>query len=70
MINNLNNIYYLSFSFLKLDIFILYISYAIPKTPIPFPHQAPQPTHSCFLALAFPCTGACDLCNGLSLMAN
>ena len=28
-----------------------------PKSPIPTPHPAPQPTHSCFLPLAFPCTG-------------
>ena len=32
-----------------------------PKSPIPSPCPAPQPTHSCFLALAFPCTGAYDL---------
>ena len=31
------------------------------KVPIPSPHLAPQPTHSCFLALAFPCTGAYSL---------
>jgi hypothetical protein len=29
-----------------------------PKSPIPSPCPAPQPTHSCFLALAFPCIGA------------
>jgi hypothetical protein len=31
------------------------------KSPIPSPHPALQPTHSCFLALAFPCTRAYDL---------
>jgi hypothetical protein len=31
------------------------------KSPIPSPCPAPQPTHSCLLALAFPCTGAYDL---------
>ena len=39
-----------------------------PKSLIPSPHPALQPTHSCFLALAFPCIGACNLCKtkGLS----
>jgi hypothetical protein len=35
------------------------------KSPIPSSpslHHAPQPTNSHFLALAFPCTGAYDLC--------
>jgi hypothetical protein len=38
------------------------------KFPIPFPCPAPLPTHSCFLALAFPCTGAYKVCKtkGLS----
>jgi hypothetical protein len=31
------------------------------KSPIPCPRPAPQPTHSCFLALEFPGTGAYDL---------
>jgi hypothetical protein len=31
------------------------------KSPIPSPHLAHQPTQSCFLALAFPCTGAYNL---------
>ena len=31
------------------------------KAPIPSPCPAPQPTHSNFLALVFPCTGAYDL---------
>jgi hypothetical protein len=34
-----------------------------PKPPIPFLCPAPQPTHSCFLALAFPYIGAYDLRN-------
>jgi hypothetical protein len=39
-----------------------------PKLPMSSPHPVPQPTHSCFLALAFPCTGTYDLCKtkGLS----
>jgi hypothetical protein len=39
-----------------------------PKLPIPSSNPAPKPTHSRFLALAFTCTGAYDLCNtkGLS----
>jgi hypothetical protein len=42
-----------------LDIFFIYISNDIPKVPYTLPpHPAPQPTHSCFLALAFPYTGA------------
>jgi hypothetical protein len=50
------------FTFL-LDMFFIYISNAIPKVPytLPSPCPAPQPTHSCFLALAFPCTGAYNL---------
>jgi hypothetical protein len=44
-----------------LDIFFIYISNAIPKAPYTLPHPAPQPTHSYFLTLAFPCTGAYDL---------
>jgi hypothetical protein len=43
-----------------LDIFFIYISNAIPKPPKPH-CPAPQPIHSCFLVLAFPCTGAYDL---------
>jgi hypothetical protein len=54
--------------FLLLDIFFIYISNANPKVPYTFPLPASQPTHSCFLALTFPCTGAYDLCKtkGLS----
>ena len=32
------------------------------KSPIPCPHPAPLLTHSHFLALAFPCTGAYKVC--------
>ena len=32
------------------------------KFPIPFPCPAFLPTHSCFLALVFPCTGAYKVC--------
>jgi hypothetical protein len=46
------------------DIFFIYISNVIPfpgfptENPLPLPpFPAHQPTHSCFLALAFPCTG-------------
>jgi hypothetical protein len=46
-----------SFSFL-LDIFFIYISNAIPKVPYTLPRPSLLPTHSHFLALAFPCTGA------------
>ena len=31
------------------------------KSPIPSPHPAPLPTHSCFLTLVFPCIGAYNL---------
>ena len=44
-----------------LDIFFIYISNAILKVPYTLPCPAPHPTHSCFLALAFPCTGTYDL---------
>jgi hypothetical protein len=53
--------FFLFFSFFFLDIFFIYISNAIPKAPIPSPCPASQPTYSCFLALAFPCTGPYDL---------
>jgi hypothetical protein len=45
-----------------LDIFFIYISNAIPKVPYT-PSLAPLPTHSHFLALAFPCTGTYKVCN-------
>jgi hypothetical protein len=44
------------------DIFFIYISNAIPKLPYALPDPAPLPTHSHFLALAFPCTGAYKFC--------
>ena len=34
------------------------LSYFTLKVPFTLPLPAPQPTHSCFLALASPCTGA------------
>jgi hypothetical protein len=51
-----------------LDIFFIYISNVIAKSSIPSPRPDPQPTHSHFLVLAFPCTGAYNLRNtkGLS----
>jgi hypothetical protein len=41
--------------FILLDIFFIYISNAIPKVPYTLP---PPCSHSHFLALALPCTGA------------
>ena len=32
------------------------------KFPIPSPCPAPLPTHSLFLGLVFPCTGAYNVC--------
>jgi hypothetical protein len=46
------------FHFLKLGIYFIYISNAIPKVP----HKAPPPTHFHFLALAFSCTEAYKVC--------
>ena len=34
-----------------------------PQAPYTLPHPAPQPTHSPFLTLAFPCTEAYKVCN-------
>jgi hypothetical protein len=61
---------FLNVNFL-LDIYIfIYISNAIPfpsflsESPLylpPYSRLAPQPTHSHFLARAFPCTGAYNL---------
>jgi hypothetical protein len=48
---------FLFFSFFILGIFLIYISNAIPKVPHTLP-LTPLPTHSHFLALAFPCTEA------------
>jgi hypothetical protein len=51
------------FSQFLLGIFFIYISNAIPKVPCMLPlAPAPLPTHSHFLALAFPCTGAYKVC--------
>jgi hypothetical protein len=49
------------FSLFLLGIFLIYISNAIPKVPHTHPPN-PLPTHSPFLALAFPCTGAYKVC--------
>jgi hypothetical protein len=46
------------FSNFLFGIFFIYISNAIPKFPYTLPSPAPLPTHSHFLALVFPCTGA------------
>ena len=43
--------------FFFIIIFFIYNSNAILKVPYTLPRPAPQPTHSHFLALAFPCTG-------------
>jgi hypothetical protein len=45
-----------------LRIFLNYISNAIPKVPHTLPPPTPLPTHSHFLALVFPCTGAYKVC--------
>jgi hypothetical protein len=45
-----------------LGIFFIYISNVIPKVLHTLPHT-PLPTHSHFLALVFPCTGAYKVCN-------
>jgi hypothetical protein len=47
--------------FFLLGIFLIYIFNAIPKAPHTH-HPNPLPTHSPFLALAFPCTGAYKVC--------
>jgi hypothetical protein len=44
-----------------LGIFLIYISNAIPKVPHTLP-LTPLPTHSHFLTMAFPCTGAYKVC--------
>jgi hypothetical protein len=54
------NFYFYIFIFL-LVIFLIYISNAIPKVPHTL-SPTPLPTHSHFLALAFPCTGAYKVC--------
>jgi hypothetical protein len=40
-----------------------YLIQPFRKFPIPSLRPAPLPTHSCFLALAFPCIGAYKVCN-------
>ena len=50
--------------------FFIYISNAISKVPIPSSCPAPQPTHSCFLTLAFPCPRAYDLHKTKSLSSH
>jgi hypothetical protein len=47
--------------FFLLRIFLNYISNALPKVPHTLPPTS-LPTHSHFLALAFPCTGAYKVC--------
>jgi hypothetical protein len=55
--------FFACFYFFLLDIFFIYISNAILKVPytLPPPRPAPLPTHSCFLALAFPYWGIYNL---------
>jgi hypothetical protein len=53
--------YLFLFKYFLLHIFLNYISNAIPKVPHTLP-PTPLPTHSHFLALAFPCTGAYKVC--------
>jgi hypothetical protein len=57
--------------FFLLDIFFVYISNAILKVPYTRPHPpAPQSTHSHFLTLSFPCTGAYDLSKAKGLSSH
>jgi hypothetical protein len=63
LINILLDIFFLIlfdiFFFILLDIFFIYISNSILEVPYIRPLLCPSlPTHSHFLALAFPCTGA------------
>jgi hypothetical protein len=53
--------FFFFFKYFLLGIFLIYISNAIPKVPHTLP-PSPLPTHSHFLALAFPCTGAYKVC--------
>jgi hypothetical protein len=55
------NMCILFFKVFLLRIFLNYISNAIPKVPHNLP-PTPLLTHSHFLALAFPCTGAYKVC--------
>jgi hypothetical protein len=57
------HIYFFFYFFIFIRFFFIYISNAtpFPLKKIPYllsPHPAPQPTQSCFLALALPCTEA------------
>jgi hypothetical protein len=52
--------YYFTFTFQMLS----------QKSPIPSPCPAPQTTHSHFLILAFPCTGAHNLCKSKGLSSH
>jgi hypothetical protein len=54
-------IYLFLFFIFLLRIFLNYISNAIPEVPQTL-CPTPQPTHSHFLALAIPCTGAYKVC--------
>jgi hypothetical protein len=62
---NIGVIFFTTFFFFQffclLGIFFIYISNAIPKSPVPSAPN-PLPTHSHFLALAFPCTEAYKVC--------
>jgi hypothetical protein len=61
------SLFFFLFSFFKAFFNWIFFSFTfqmlLSKPPIPSPRPAPQPIHSCFLALAFPCTGAYDLRN-------
>jgi hypothetical protein len=54
------------FFFSKTNFYWIFSSFTFQmpsqKAPIISPCPAPQPTQSCFLVLAFPCTGAYNLC--------
>ena len=56
---NLKTVFFFQF---LLDIFFIYISNTILKVPYTLPRPAPLPTHSNFLDLVFPCTGAYKVC--------
>jgi hypothetical protein len=54
-------LYLILFLIFLLGIFLIYISNAIPKVTHTL-SCTPLPTHSHFLALEFPCTGAYKVC--------
>jgi hypothetical protein len=56
-----DHLIFLIFLIFLLDIFFIDIANAISKVPYTLLCPAPQPTHSHFLTLAFPCTRAYDL---------